>query len=128
MKYKILIADDDYEFSQILRQRLESSGYDTACAYEGVRAIEASRRELPDLILLDWKMPAGLGSTVLEALAKKDETRKIPVIVITALTEKNVEDTAKKLGAKEVFHKPFEIKQLLLKIHESLEWAKLNKK
>lgn len=113
MKCKILIADDDRDFVKTLRARLEIEGYETLCAYEGVRAVELANREKPNIILLDWRMPAGKGDTVLKSLAEKDNTRVIPVVVITGYNDPDIRASAKSFGVKAMLHKPYDQKELL---------------
>ncbi len=124
-KRKILIADDDAEFTELLSENLEYVGYETVIAYEGIRAIEAANKLLPDLILLDWKMPAGTGSAVLTDLKKKNRTRDIPVIVITGVDDETIERDAFRLGAKAFVKKPYDLHTLIQKIHELIEIRQL---
>lgn len=124
MRRKILVADDDRDFVRVLRERLEASGYDTVYAHEGVRTVEVAHKEKPDLILLDWVMPAGRGSAVLDALSKKDGTRRIPVIVISGSEEPSMMEKSDVFGVKAVFLKPYDSKALLAKIREVLEWKR----
>lgn len=121
-KYKVLIADDDKEFVKALREQLESAGYDVICAYEAVRAVELAHREHPDIITLDWKMPTGRGGAVLASLTEKNDTRKIPVIVITATEEPSIAEKSRLFRVKEVIYKPCDLKLVLQKIRETLEW------
>ncbi|MBI2341512.1 MAG: response regulator [Deltaproteobacteria bacterium] len=120
MKYEILIADDDRDFVTVLKERLESSGFITDCAYEGVRTIELAHKKKPDLILLDWKMPAGGASTVLQYLKEKPETKNIPVIVITGVADNFLESKAASLGAKYFIRKPYDPHLLIDTINEIL--------
>lgn len=121
-KKRILIADDDREFVEMLSIQLEAAGYETVFAYEGIRAIELAHKERPDLIILDWKMPAGEGGSVLSFLAKEDDTKHIPVIILTGVDEPEVEEKALKLKAKAFIHKPYEPRALLQKIREVFQW------
>lgn len=124
MSKKILIADDDRDFVDVLRERLEAAGYKTVYAYEGIRAVEVAHKERPDLILLDWVMPSGKGGMVLDALSKKDDTRRIPVIVISGADEPSIHEKSQIFGVKAIFSKPYDSKLLLAKIKEALEWKR----
>lgn len=121
MKHKIMIADDDHDFVETLRERLETSGYDTITAYEGIRTIEMAHREHPDLILLDWKMPVGGGQAVLQGLREKEETKHIPVIILTGFSDIEIENVAMKFGVSIVMRKPYDSKVLLRTIREVLQ-------
>lgn len=120
-KLKILIADDDGDFVKVLQQRLEQEGFQIAAAYEGVRAVEMAHKEKPDLILLDIKMPTGGGLTVLGNLKNHPETKKIPVIIVTGLVERDLEKEARSAGAIDFVRKPFEMKALIEKIKSAKE-------
>jgi DNA-binding response OmpR family regulator len=125
MNKKILLADDDKELVEVLTERLEHSGYHVVSAYEGVRTIEVAHKERPDLIILDWKMPTGIGSFVLKDLKSKHDTRHIPVIILTGLDDSKIEEESLKLGATAFMKKPYDDKILLQKIREILEWKEL---
>ena len=120
MKSKILVADDDTDLVQMLRDMLEHEDYETFAAYEGVRAIEAAHKQKPNLILLDIQMPAGTGQSVLQALRAKDATKKIPVIVISGVQQSGLADEVKKLGAQDFILKPYEKEDLIRKIKKYL--------
>lgn len=117
----ILIADDEHDFVSILSERLESNGYTTVKAFEGIRAIESAHKFKPDLILLDLKMPAGTGQSVLQSLKKHPETKQIPVIVVTALIQPGLEREVLRGGAVGFFQKPFDMNLLLSKIDTLFE-------
>ncbi|MBI2082859.1 MAG: response regulator [Deltaproteobacteria bacterium] len=119
-KYTILIADDDHDIVNVLKERLEMEGYQTIEAYEGVRTIEAANKKNPDLILLDIRMPVGTGSSVLDALRARELTKKIPVIVMSALQEIGLEERLIAQGAQAFLKKPFDSNELLKKIHSFL--------
>ena len=120
-RYKILIADDDPDFVKVVCERLESQGYETLFANEGIRTVEVAAREKPDLILLDWMMPVGKGDSVLSNLSRNQTTHRIPVIIVTALRDSKIESVAKSFGVKGFFRKPFEQKLLLQTIHDCLD-------
>ena len=116
----ILIVDDEPDFVSLLQDNLESRGYRVLTAHEGVRGIETAHKSKPDLILLDLKMPAGTGQSVLQALKGHAETRTIPVIIITAFVGPQLKEEMKKLGAKDFFTKPFDTEMLLATIESLL--------
>ncbi|MBF0491450.1 MAG: response regulator [Deltaproteobacteria bacterium] len=120
MKKKILVADDDTDLVQLLRDMLEFEGYETLAAYEGVRTIEAAHKQRPDLILLDVQMPAGTGQSVLKALRSKEATKKIPIIVISGVQQNDLAEEVKKLGAQDFILKPYEKVDLIAKVKNLL--------
>ena len=117
MKPTILIADDDREIVESIKEYLELQGFDTLFAFEGIRALEQARKNRPNLIILDIQMPTGTGIRVLEDLAKLDTTKNIPVIVLTGLDDSKIEERARQLGVKEYMRKPCNLEVLTLKIN-----------
>src|SRR6266851_6952287 len=82
---KILIVDDEPFNVDYLEQELEDLGYETVSAANGREALEKVAAEAPDLILLDVMMPVMDGFTVCRILKEHEETRLIPIIIMTAL-------------------------------------------
>ena len=119
-KKTILIAEDNEDLARTLQDRLESVGYKTLIAQEGVRVIELAHKEKPDLIVLDLRMPAGSGQNTLHSLRSQGETREIPVIIVTGLTDLGLEDEAFDAGANDFFRKPYDEQELLKSIRRLL--------
>ncbi len=119
-KPKILVADDEEELVKVLRDRLQFEGFDTLAAFEGVRTIEMAHKYHPDLILLDLRMPAGTGQSVLKNLRARPETENIPIIIITALEGNNLEEDLLRSGANDFIRKPYDWNVLLEKIRKFL--------
>ncbi len=117
MKRRILIADDDRELVLNLKQLLEFNHFETVTAYEGIRVVELARKQNPDLIILDIKMPAGDGHSVLQNLKSRDETMSIPVLILTGLERGGLEEEMKRAGAEGFLKKPYETDLLLGKIN-----------
>ncbi|MDO8461632.1 MAG: response regulator [Deltaproteobacteria bacterium] len=115
-KPMILVVDDERDFTVTVRDRLEASGFETCVAHEGIRALEMAHKKKPDLIILDIRMPAGDGLTVLKTLREKEETRKIPVVILTGLDEEGLEEKVKKLGAALFLRKPFDLGSLVSRV------------
>ncbi len=127
-KKKILIVDDEADLVLIIKMRLEQEGYEVITAGDGVEGLEKARSEKPDLVLLDVSMPKMTGEEVLEKLQAGEDTKSIPVIMITGMSE--VEDIVKymtKGGAKDYIVKPFMSEDFLDKIYAAL-FATINKK
>ena len=79
----IMIIDDEPSFIEMVKLRLEANGYKTVGATEGNEAMEKLSQFIPDLILLDIMMPGMDGYTFLRELRSNDQTKRIPVIVVT---------------------------------------------
>jgi DNA-binding response OmpR family regulator len=83
MTKKILIIEDESEFLELLRTRLEADGYEVLSAPDGRKGLEAAQREKPDLILLDVVLPDANGLKVCRAIKTDNATQQIKVIVCT---------------------------------------------
>jgi len=95
---KVLVVDDDPKAVELIAVRVLGLASSVLRAYGGQQAIEAARRELPDLIVLDLMMPEVNGFDVVEALTQRPETAHIPILVVTA-KHITVEDRAKLSGS-----------------------------
>jgi DNA-binding response OmpR family regulator len=84
---KILIVDDDMTLRELYEERMKQEGYVILSASDGEEAIEKAVKEKPDLILLDIMMPKINGIDVMKMLREKEETDKIPIIILTALVQ-----------------------------------------
>jgi len=117
---KILIVDDDPQMRLALHVRLKANNYDVAVAVDGVSGIAETRKQMPDLILLDLGLPAGDGFTVLERLAMSDSLAHIPVIVVSGRDRSANCERALKAGARIFLQKPVRNSELLLAINQLL--------
>ena len=114
---RILIADDEVEFSSTLATRLEIRGYVTEIVNSGEETLEAVSRQTPDLLLLDLKMPDLDG---LEVLTKIRENHKeLKVIILTGHGSFSYGNQGMALGAIDYIMKPVELSLLLEKIEEA---------
>lgn len=114
---RILLADDEVEFASTLAARLELRGYVTEIVNSGEATLEAISRQVPDLLLLDLKMPDLDG---LEVLAKLRENHKdLKVIILTGHGSFSSGNQGMALGAFDYIMKPVELSLLLEKITEA---------
>lgn len=113
MGAKILIVDDDTAFLDVLAELLLSQNYDIMKAYEGIEAVEMAQKKRPDCMILDWQMPSGKGSAVLQMIQEKSETAQIPVIVLSGAQEAGMEDIMKQFHVKKWIQKPYKADELL---------------
>ncbi len=118
---KILVVDDDRDIVRALNIRLRQAGYAVANAYDGYEAVHAAHTHRPDLILLDIKLPAGDGFSVLERLQDSVETTHIPVVFLTANPQTANWQRALEMGAVDFIPKPYEGKELLRVVRSALE-------
>jgi len=117
----ILIVEDEPVTQQIVRRILESRGYETAVAKDGVEALMQLARRRFDLILSDLLMPDLGGFKLLELLNKKGIST--PVVFLTASDDVEDEIKGLSLGAKDYIHKPVNRDLLLLRVRKSLNRA-----
>ncbi|MGE5042106.1 MAG: response regulator transcription factor [Candidatus Levyibacteriota bacterium] len=113
MKKKILIAEDDPSIIEALTYMLEDEGYAVDCV-DGKIELDGDKTKHPDLILLDILMSGVDGRTVCKKLKSKEETKKIPVIIISA--NRRIKEIAHEAGADDFIIKPFDMDELLQKI------------
>ena len=104
---KILIADDESAVRQVIKVILGGQGHEILEAADGERTLEIASVEKPGLVLLDVLMPGKSGIDVLEDLKGNPDTKKVPVIMITALTSAQDENRAMKAGALDYITKPW---------------------
>ena len=123
---KILLVDDDPDFVEATKIVLQSAPYDVAVAYDGDEALRKVREVNPDLIILDIIMPEQHGFKVCEALKSDPELAKIPVIMLTSLSQQMGETAfsltdGMMLEADDYVDKPVSPEDLLARIQKFLE-------
>lgn len=116
MAEKILIVDDQYGIRILLTEVLQKEGYTTFQAANGFQAIDITKEQAPDLVLLDMKIPGMDGIEILKRLKQHDET--IKVIIMTAYGGLDMIQEAKDLGALTHFAKPFDIDEIRKVVRE----------
>lgn len=119
-KNKILLVDDEVDFLTLMSRRLKSMGYVIETAPCGLICLEKVHSFMPDLILLDLRMPRKDGWEVCEELAKSPSMKKIPVLLLTALLQGDVEARAAQLGVRGVLSKPLDSDKLFKMIKEHI--------
>ena len=125
MKPVVLLVDDEDTIRMFLEKTIKDEGYESLTAATGAEALEISRRELPDLMLLDLKLPDINGIEVLSRI--KEELPDICVIMLTAFGDIETAVTAIKKGAFDFVSKPVNLEQLLLTIEKGLNSQKLTR-
>jgi len=119
--HKILIADDVQDNLSLLSRYLVNEGYSFVTANNGIKALEITRSEMPDLILLDINMPEKDGFEVLKEIRLDPAIEHIPVIILTAARPDPVDVRAGlELGADDYVTKPFDRRELLARIRTKL--------
>jgi len=121
MAKKILLVDDEPQLLDMVKMRLEANSYEVITAYDGQEAFEKTKKEKPDLIIMDLMLPKMDGYKVCGLLKKDARFTKIPIIIFTARAQQADIKLGEELGANAYITKPFEPKVLLDKIQELLK-------
>lgn len=122
---KILVVDDVPSNLRLLSTALDEAGYDVRNAIDGTMAMMSIAAELPDLILLDVRMPELDGFAVCHQLHSNTVTAEIPIIFMSALDEVPDKLRAFSAGAVDYITKPFQIAEVLVRIKHQLELHRL---
>ncbi|MDY3906965.1 MAG: response regulator transcription factor [Lawsonibacter sp.] len=117
MPKKVLIVEDDGNIAELLHLYLEKEGFETQVAKDGGKGVEYFHSFQPDLVLLDIMLPIMDGWTVLKKIR---EASKTPVIMLTAKGETEDKVAGLEGGADDYIVKPFEMKEVLARIHAVL--------
>ena len=117
MARKVLIVDDESNIAELVNLYLKKEGYETMVAGDGGKALELYRLFQPDLVLLDIMLPVMDGWAV---CAKIRETDSTPIIMLTAKGETIDKVAGLEMGADDYIVKPFEMKELLARVHAVL--------
>lgn len=116
----ILIVEDEASLSTLLKYNLESEGYRTTTAADGLSALVAIGRERPDLILLDWMLPGMPGIDVCREARRRPASRDVPVLMLTARAEESDKVRALNVGADDYLTKPFSTAELMARVRALL--------
>ncbi len=115
---KILVVDDDHDFSQLLVFDLKKHGYQVVTAANGEEGLTQVAAEKPDLVILDIKMPKMDGYTFVRRLKKEAETKDLPLIVLTSYEP--MKDMFQLEGVSDYFVKSVKMDGLLATIEKHL--------
>ena len=121
MAKKILVVDDEPSLVMMVESRLKANRYGVIIANNGIECLEKAQTEKPDLILLDIMMPEMDGFQTLEKLRENNQTKSIPVIMLTAKSQLDDVNKAANLGVTDYIVKPFSPVVFLEKIHKALK-------
>jgi len=116
---KILIVDDDTQLRQSFQKLLTDEGYEISTAPTGEQGISMVKQQVPDLVIMDVRLPGIDGLATFQAMRKIEP--KLPVIVMTAFGTTETAIEATKLGAFDFVLKPFDVPEILTLIEQSIE-------
>ena len=105
---RVLIADDDRVLTHLLSSRLQAKGWAVDVALDAMQAVMFTRRQTPDVIVLDIAMPGGTGRQALHSLKASSKLRGVPVVVLSGSVDPDDEAKLVALGAVEFLRKPID--------------------
>lgn len=118
---KVVLIEDSKTLAGALTGALELEGVQTVWAADGVQGVAVARKEKPDLILLDLMLPKLSGFEVCKMLKTNDLTWRIPVVIMSTLTDPESRDRAKEAGADYFIAKPYDLAATLAEIKKYLK-------
>ena len=121
---RILIVEDDFDISNMLRIFFTGQGYHVDVAARGNDALELCRKKLPDLIVLDIMLPDMNGYEVCKVMRTTTRTSHIPIIFLTQKDERSDRIAGLELGADDYITKPFDIEELKLRVRTAINTYK----
>ncbi|HSC58225.1 MAG TPA: response regulator transcription factor [Gemmatimonadales bacterium] len=113
--HRILVVDDEPDITALVAYHLAKAGHRVSTAANGPDALRAAREERPDLVILDVMLPGTSGYDVLAELRRREETREVGVILLTARREEPDRIRGLELGADDYLTKPFSPQELVLR-------------
>jgi two-component system alkaline phosphatase synthesis response regulator PhoP len=121
---KVLIAEDSSTVRRLVAARLVADGYEVLEASDGEEALNLTRSERPDLLVLDKVMPKFDGFEVVRALREDPETQAMPIVMLTERTSEEDVLSGLNLGVEEYMSKPFSPHELSVRIQRVLTRAR----
>ena len=120
MAHKVLVADDEIHIIHVVAIKLRNNGYEVVAANNGAEAYDLARQEKPDVVVTDYQMPLMTGLELITKLRADEQTKDIPVILLTARSFAIAQEQQESLGVSACLSKPFSPKELLKTIQDIL--------
>jgi len=120
MRPRVLIVEDEDAQAEVLRYNFNREGFEAVVAFDGEEAMLAVEEQQPDLIVLDWMLPGVSGLAVCQRLRARNETRTLPVILLTARGEEGDRVRGLDSGADDYVVKPFSPAELIARVRAVL--------
>jgi len=121
-KGSILLVEDEENLREALKLNLELEGYEVTCASDGAEALERTKSEYFDLIILDIMLPEVDGISVTETLRLKQD--EVPILIVSAKSSSADRVLGLKKGADDYINKPFNLEELLLRVDKLIHKSK----
>jgi DNA-binding response OmpR family regulator len=122
---KLLLAEDEPALGQIVKETLETRGFEVFLCENGEKALEKYQRESPEILVLDVMMPKKDGFTLAKEIRSVDDT--IPIIFLTAKSQTHDVVEGFSIGGNDYIKKPFSIEELIVRIENLLNHSKVQK-
>lgn len=123
MSKRILVVEDDFDISNMLRIYFSGQGYEVEVAPKGEEALASVNKKMPNLIVLDINLPDMSGYDVCRTLRTTKRTSHVPIIFLTQKDERSDKIIGLELGADDYITKPFDIEELKLRVSNSIQAA-----
>ncbi len=117
---KVLIVDDEASMVSVLQRHVSNAGYAVETASNGQEALEKIKNAVPDLVLLDLVMPGINGFETCRRIRSDERTKKLPVLIISALRSEADSSAAVACGANEMIVKPVDAESLTKRLRHHL--------
>lgn len=122
---RVLVVEDDFDISSMLQLYFKSQGYEVYVAPRGGVALEMTRQNMPNVIVLDIMLPDIDGYEVCKQLRTNLRTSHIPIIFLTQKDERNDKIQGLELGADDYITKPFDLEELRLRVRNTIKSAEV---
>lgn len=116
MATQILIVEDEPAIQALITYALEQAGYAVLQAQNAEKALEMISEKLPDLVLLDWMLPKMSGVEFARLIRRKERTKLLPIIMLTARVDESDKVSGLEIGADDYITKPFSPRELVARI------------
>ena len=116
MNPRILVVEDEEALTTLLRYNLDAEGYDVETVARGDDADIRLKERVPDLVVLDWMLPGLSGIELCRRLRARDDTKALPIIMLTARGEESERVRGLATGADDYIVKPFSVPELLARV------------
>ena len=116
MPIKVLAVDDEEDVRHLIQAKLKKAGFEVITAVNGEEGVAKCKSEKPDVVIMDWMMPKMDGNQLVKILKNDERTSHIPIILLTAKAGQENKLEGLEIGADEYLTKPFDIKELHIRI------------
>jgi DNA-binding response OmpR family regulator len=123
MMFRVLVVDDDRDINDVVQEGLRAAGYEVVGALTGEEALAEVARRCPDLVLLDQMLPDIDGAEVCRRLRAGPQTRRVPIMFLSARAGSDARVRGLALGADDYVVKPFSMRELVLRVGAVLRRA-----